>query len=141
MARTRRKALSIAAVVQINIGYQQYLKALDGYQSASELSKIDQSLFKAISNNTEVDAGSELERIHAATSALASQLEREQSLADVYTALGNIYASIGLDPVTGIIEHVTVRVLSVQLEKTLNRWYAGDLPKISTVPPQESIAE
>jgi len=144
VAKTRRKALSIAAVVQINIGYQQYLKALDGYQSASELSNIDQSLFKAISNNTEVDAGSELDRIHAATSALASQLEKEQSLADVYTALGNIYASIGLDPASGIIEHVTVRTLSVQLEKTLNRWYAGDLPKlpeISTPPTQEAITE
>jgi outer membrane protein TolC len=142
VGKTRRKALSIAAVVQINIGYQQYLKALDGYQSANELSNIDQSLFKAISNNTEVDAGSELDRIYAATSALASQLEKEQSLADVYTALGNIYASIGLDPVTGVIEHVTVRALSVQLEKTLNRWYAGDLPKlpkISTTPPQELI--
>jgi outer membrane protein TolC len=144
VAKTRRKALSVAAVVQINIGYQQYLKALDSYLSANELSNIDQSLFKAISNNTEVDAGSELDRIHAATSALASQLEREQSLADVYTALGNIYASIGLDPVTGTIDNITVRALSSQLEKTLNRWYAGDLPKlpeITTPPTQEAIKE
>jgi len=130
VSRTRRKALSVAALVQINIGYQQYLKALDGYQSANDLSKIDESLFKAVTDNTEVDAGSELDRIHAATAALASQLEKEQSMSEVYTALGNIYSSIGLDPVTGMIEHVTVRTLSVQLEKTLSRWYAGDLPKL-----------
>ena len=134
VAKTRRKALSVAAVVQINIGYQQYLKALDGYQSASELSKVDQSLFKAITDSAEVDAGSELDRIHAATAALASQLEKEQSLSDVYTALGNIYSSIGLDPATGVIEHITVRALAVQLEKTLNRWYAGDLPKLPEMP-------
>jgi multidrug efflux system outer membrane protein len=130
VARTRRKALSVAALVQINIGYQQYLKALDGYQSATELSKIDESLFKAVTDNTEVDAGSELDLIHAATAALASQLEKEQSMSEVYAALGNIYSSIGLDPATGQIDNVTVRALSVQLEKNLSRWYAGELPKL-----------
>ena len=133
VAKTRRKALSVAALVQINIGYQQYLKALDNYQNSSALSKVDQSIFKAITDNTEVDAGSELDRIHAATSALASQLEKEQSLSEVYAALGNIYSSIGLDPATGVIEHVTVRTLAVQLEKTLNRWYVGELPKLPEV--------
>ena len=97
------------------------------------MSKVDQSIFKAITDNTEVDAGSELDRIHAATSALASQLEKEQSLSEVYAALGNIYSSIGLDPATGVIEHVTVRTLAVQLEKTLNRWYVGELPKLPEV--------
>ena len=134
VSQTRRKALSVAALVQINISYQQYIKALDNYQSSNELSKVDESLFKAVTDNTEVDAGSELDRIHAATAALASQLEKEQSLSEVYAALGNIYSSIGLDPAAGIIEHVTVRALSVQLEKTLSRWYAGDLPKLPAAP-------
>jgi hypothetical protein len=57
-------------------------------------------------------------------------LEKEQSLADVYGALGNIYASIGLDPVTGGIENVTVRTLEVQLKKTLDSWFNGYLPKL-----------
>lgn len=130
VARTRRKALSVAAVVQINVGYQQYLKALDSYKNAKELNKIDDSIYTATANNAANDAGSELERIHAATAALASQLEKEQSLADVYGALGNIYASIGLDPVTGGIENVTVRVLEVQLKKTLDSWFNGYLPKL-----------
>jgi len=143
VAQTRRKALSVAALVQINIGYQQYIKALDAYQSATELSKVDDSLFKAVTDNTEVDAGSELDRIHAATAALASQLEKEQSMSDVYAALGNIYSSIGLDPGTGLIEHVTVRALAVQLEKTLNRWYAGDLPKlpIASAVPEAALSQ
>ncbi len=133
VARTRRKALSVAAVVQINVGYQQYIKALDSYKNARELSKIDEGIYTATANNTISDAGSELERIHAATGALASQLEKEQDLADVYGALGNIYASIGLDPVTGGIEHVTVRALAVQLEKTLDSWYKGYFPKLPTL--------
>lgn len=132
VAKTRRKALSVAALVQINIGYQQYLKALNSYKSARDLSKVDESIYTATANSAMSDAGSELERIHAATAALASQLEREQSLADVYGALGNIYASIGLDPATGGIEHVTVRALAVQLEKTLDSWYKGYLPKLPT---------
>jgi outer membrane protein, multidrug efflux system len=132
VARTRRKALSVAAVVQINVGYQQYLKAFNSYKNAKEISKIDEGIYTATANNAMSDAGSELERIHAATGALASQLEKEQDLADVYGALGNIYASIGLDPVTGGIEHVTVRALAVKLEKTLDNWYKGYFPKLPT---------
>jgi outer membrane protein TolC len=138
VARTRRKALSVAALVQINIGYQQYLKALNSFKTARELSKVDDSIYTVTSNNAANDAGSELERIHAATAALASQLEREQNLADVYGALGNIYASIGLDPVTGGIEHITVRALAVQLEKTLDSWYKGYLPKLPA-PPKPAV--
>ena len=138
VAKIRRKALSVAAVVQINVGYQQYLKALNAYKNAKELSKVDEGIYTATSNNALSDAGSDLERIHAATAALASQLEKEQNLADVYGALGNIYASIGLDPVTGGIEHVTVRTLAVQLEKTLDSWYKGYLPKLPS-PPKPAV--
>jgi septal ring-binding cell division protein DamX len=134
VAKTRRKALSVATLVQVNVGYQQYLKALDSYNSASALNKVDQGIFKVISDTTESDAGSELEKIHAATSALASQLEKEQSLAEIYAALGNIYASIGLNPVDGDIENITVRTLAVKLEKTLEHWYKGEFPKLPNTP-------
>lgn len=139
VAKIRRKALSVAAVVQVNVGYQQYIKALDSYKNAKELSKIDAGIYTATANQAASDAGSDLERIHAATAALASQLEKEQNLADVYGALGNIYASIGLDPVTGGIEHITVRALAVHLEKTLDSWYKGYLPKLPS-PPKPTTA-
>ena len=87
-----------------------------------------------ITDTTESDAGSELERIHAAAAALASQLEKKQSLAEIYSALGNIYSSIGLDPVQGNIEHITVRTLAVQLEKNLDHWYKGEFPKLPNAP-------
>ncbi|MCX7096465.1 MAG: TolC family protein [Methylococcales bacterium] len=141
VAIARRRALSVAALVQINIAYQQYIKALDSYQSANDLNKINDSIFKVITDTTENDTGSELERIHAATAALASQLEREQSLADIYGALGTIYASIGLDPAVGAFEHITVRALAVQLEKTIGRWYAGELPKLPQVPKLATVAK
>jgi len=141
VAQIRRKALSVAALVQVNVSYQQYQKALDSYNSASELNKVDQGIFKVVNDTTESDAGSELERIHAATAALASQLEKEQSLSEIYAALGNIYSSIGLDPVAGNIEHITVRTLAVQLEKTLDRWYKGEFPKLPNEPNTANVAK
>jgi|WetSurSiteA1Bulk_404760.scaffolds.fasta_scaffold00006_33 outer membrane protein, multidrug efflux system len=141
VAQIRRKALSVAALVQVNVSHQQYQKALDSYNSASELNKVDQGIFKVVNDTTESDAGSELERIHAATAALASQLEKEQSLSEIYAALGNIYSSIGLDPVAGNIEHITVRTLAVQLEKTLDRWYKGEFPKLPNEPNTANVAK
>jgi multidrug efflux system outer membrane protein len=130
VAQTRRKALSVATLVQVNVSYLQYRKALDSYNSAKDLNTVDQSIFKVIKDTTESDAGSELERIHAATAALASQLQKEESLSEIYAALGNIYASMGLDPSVPNMENITVRALSVQLEKTMQHWYKGDFPKL-----------
>jgi outer membrane protein, multidrug efflux system len=138
VAKTRRKALTVAALVQINVGYQQYAKALESYKSSKELSKVDEGIFTAVSNNADNDAGSELERIHAATSALASQLEKEQSLSEVYAALGNIYSSIGLNPANVNIENVSVKALSNTLKNNIDLWYKGKLPalpKLATVQP------
>jgi hypothetical protein len=39
----------------------------------------------------------------------------------------------------GKIEHITVRALAVQLEKTMNRWYAGHLPKIPTASASHAV--
>lgn len=141
VAQTRRKALSVTTLVQINVSYLQYLKSLESYHSASELSAVDQSIFKVINDTTQADAGSELERIHAATAALASQLEKEQSLAEIYTALGNIYSSLGLNPVEGEIEHITVRTLAVQLEKNLEKWHKGEFPKLPDAPKTAAVTD
>ena len=141
VAQTRRRALSVATIVQVNVSYLQYQKALDSYNSAKDLNVVDQSIFKVISDTTESDAGSELERIHAATAALASQLQKEQSLSEIYAALGNIYASMGLDPSIGNMENITVRTLSVQLEKTLEHWYQGDFPKLPVSGNTPSVAK
>jgi outer membrane protein TolC len=141
VAQTRRRALSVATLVQVNVSYLQYQKALDSYNSAKDLNVVDQSIFKVISDTTESDAGSELERIHAATAALASQLQKEQSLSEIYAALGNIYASMGLDPSIGNMENITVRTLSVQLEKTLEHWYQGDFPKLPIPGNTPSVAK
>lgn len=142
VAKTRRKALSVTALVQINVSYLHYLKALESYHSANELHKVDQGIFKVITDTIESDAGSELEKIHAATAALASELEKEQSLTEIYAALGNIYASMGLNPVEGDIENITVRALSVKLEKTLDAWYRGEFPRLPDSPaPPKPAAE
>ena len=134
VAKTRRKALTVAALVQINVGYQQYLKALDSYRSSMALNQVDQRIFNAVSNTAQNDAGSELERIHAATSALASELEKEQSLSEVYAALGNIYSSMGLNPATGSIDHVDVHTLAANLQKNMELWHKGYLPKVPNSP-------
>ncbi|MDO9103621.1 MAG: TolC family protein [Methylovulum sp.] len=136
----RRKALSIATLVQINVGHLQYMKAVDNYKMASELNKVDESIFKLMSNNEVHGVGSELELIYAATTSIASQLEKEQSLAEIYAALGNIYASIGLDPLVSNVQEGTIRDISVQLKNNLSRWYKGEFPKLPASPAKPALA-
>lgn len=139
VVKTRRKALSVATLVQVNVGHLQYLKAVDNYKMASELNRVDESIFTLMNNNQQQGTGSELELIYAATSSIASQMEKEQSLAEIYAALGNIYASIGLDPLNTNIQDASIHDISVQLQKNLALWYEGKFPKLPTTVTQPVV--
>jgi multidrug efflux system outer membrane protein len=132
VAQTRRLATSVAAMAQINIGYQQYLKAMDSYKNAATIYDVEENIAKLVTDAEAVEAQSKLELIRRQSAALASQLQRDRGMADLYGALANVYASIGLDPYTGPLDTVNVRTLARDLEKRMEAWQRGNLP----IPPE-----
>lgn len=128
VTRTRRLASTVAAIAQINISYQQYLRTLDSYKNAAALNEVEQNILKIISDAASVEAQSELERIRRQSSALASQLQRDRSAADLYSALANVYAAIGLDPYLGPVDTVGVKPLAKQIAQRMEQWQKGNLP-------------
>jgi outer membrane protein TolC len=135
VARIRRMAMSVAALVQINVGYQQYQRAVVSYENAKAILRVEGNLLTVIAAQAAVAGQSELERIRHQTSALAAELQSQRNLADVYAALGNIYASIGLEPYDGPVDDVPVATLSVAVKETLDRWRTGSLPEVMKVQP------
>lgn len=134
---TRRLALTMAAIVQINVSYHQYTRTLESYQDAQAVSRVEDKIIEVV--NTAAAVESEMERIKRAASAIASNLERDRNMAEAYKSLGNLYFSIGADIVPADADIRDVNSLAAVVDKTLTAWRNGefaDLPADLAEPAQ-----
>ena len=136
----RRRALSIAAIVQINVAWQQYRRALDGYDSADALNDIEGKLLRAVANAETAEAQSGFDRIRRELSALSAQLDRDRALAELYAALANVYVSVGIDPYDGPIDGVELPEMTRTVAGNLALWRAGRLPEVALKAATEAAA-
>lgn len=130
LTRTRRLAVSVAVITQINVSYQQYRQALENYETAYEISKVEERILQMAEDASELEAEAELERIRRAASSIAAQLDRDRSLAEVEAALANIYLSIGVDTLPAALEPGDLDALQGEVSAALERFERGELPPL-----------
>ncbi|HEV7372369.1 TolC family protein [Arenibaculum sp.] len=134
LADTRRLALSMAALTQVHVGYQQYLRAVDMYEKASLLHDIEQRIYENVRAAAQDDAERELERIRAGASAIAVELARDRAYADVQNAVSALYVSLGLDPLPAEVASHDLPTLAAAVKSVSDDWMAGRLPLPPEVP-------
>ena len=134
-AITRRQALSMATLAKLHIAYQQYLAAIKEYRWADQLASVDRRLYQQISNRTETDAQSELERVSARVSAVESDLKRYRSFAEAQAALGRLYDAVGIDPVPDQLASLDLVTLSSAIRRSASDWDNNRLDSVSNSAP------
>jgi outer membrane protein, multidrug efflux system len=134
-AITRRQALSMATLAKLHIAYQQYLAATKEYRWADQLASVDRRLYQQISNRTETDAQSELERVSARVSAVQSDLRRYRSYAEAQAALGRLYDAVGIDPVPDELASLDIVTLSSAIRRSASDWDNNRLDRLSEAAP------
>ncbi|MET0723524.1 MAG: TolC family protein, partial [Tardiphaga sp.] len=134
-AITRRQALSVAVLAKLHIAYQTYLSAQKEYRWADQLASVDRRLYQQISNRTETDAQSELERVSARVSAVISDLKRYRSYAEAQAALGRLYDVIGVDPVPEEVASLDIATLSAAIRRSASDWSGAKLNRVSEAAP------
>jgi outer membrane protein TolC len=130
VAETRRLALSMAVLTQVNLAYRQYERSRIDFEYASELEKVERRIYEVVQINEIGNAASQLERIRSATQAIAAELQRDQSLADLQAALGNIYASVGLDPLPEQIESADLATVTDAVRRVAGLWERAEFPEL-----------
>ena len=139
-AITRRQALSMATLAKLHIAYQQYLAATKEYRWADQLASVDRRLYQQISNRTETDAQSELERVSARVSAVQSDLRRYRSYAEAQAALGRLYDAVGIDPVPDELASLDIVTLSTAIRRSASDWDNNRLDRLSEASPAAAPA-
>ena len=133
-AIARRQALSVATLAKLHIAYQQYLAAAKEYRWADQLASVDRKLYQQISNRTESDAQSELERVSARVSAVLSDQRRYRDYAEAQAALGRLYDALGVDPVPDQVEALDIASLTAVIRHTASDWKNQRLEQLTRRP-------
>ncbi|UEM02789.1 TolC family protein [Skermanella rosea] len=125
LAETRRLALSMAALTQVHVGYQQYQRARQNFEQAELLDSIEQRLYENIRQAQASQAQNVLERVRAAASAILSELARDRAYADLQAAASNVIVSLGLDPLPATVPSHDIKALTEALAAINADWQAG----------------
>ena len=119
---TRRMALNIAVLSQVQIAMLDFSEAAHIYNTDKELSNIGNRLFKQANASIKSQSGSELEGIEYEINAVLGDLHKGQSYADMQSAYGRVYLSVGADPLPESVKDYDIKTLSGALAEGESYW-------------------
>ncbi len=99
VANAKRVALRMAVLAQVHVVSNQFRSAAKQYQRADKLWTIETRLAEASGNQQRGGTQTEIDRVSAETSAIAAELRRFQTYAQLQSAYGKLQTTIGADPV------------------------------------------
>lgn len=140
VAKMRRLAGTVAAILQIDMSYFQYRLAIDHFADSKELSRIDERLFEISSAAAASQSIGRMEHIMRSVSNVSTRLDSDRLLVDVFAAWANLYFSIGCDVLVGVSGEEDLSELSAMVEEGLTRMLAGDLPSLPASPESDGAA-
>jgi Outer membrane protein len=128
VAKTRRLAVSVAVLTQINLAYQQYLRSLETLDTAVDINAVQRQISATVNNAASAEAQSDMERIRRFLTATAAELERDRALSDVHQSLGNLYAAVGIDLVPPTVDTADLPRLVGEVGAAIHDWESGRMP-------------
>jgi outer membrane protein TolC len=99
VADLKRIALRMAVLTQVHVVSTQFHSAAKQYERADKLWGIETRLAEASGNQSRGGTQNEIERISTETSAIAAELRRFQTYAQMQSAYGKLQSTLGADPV------------------------------------------
>jgi outer membrane protein TolC len=140
VADARRLALRMAVLAQVHVVSTQFQSAAKQYERADRLWNIEQRLAAASGNQSRGGTQTEIERISTETSAIAAELRRFQTYAQMQSAYGKLQATIGADAVPDRVATHTLDGLSGAIMVAFDRG-AKPEPAPSAEPAAAALAE
>lgn len=119
----RRQRMTSLILNQVYVSWAQYMAAVEDYQINMEIADTSENIAEDFSfTNGIKNEKSQLE----ASRAIADEVKAFLSYVDVQEALGNLYATIGLDAVPYYMLGEKPSTIAVHLHNNLQKWSKGD---------------
>ncbi|MGN6316042.1 TolC family protein [Trinickia sp.] len=138
VSRQRRLALSVAVLTQVNLSYQQYLASVEDLDIAKQINDVEQQIRVASANEASAQEESEADRIRRDLASMVAEFSYDRTIAQVHTALTNLYTSVGVDLVPPNADTDDLAQLSARVKSAIAGWEAGQLPDVALALPAAS---
>jgi outer membrane protein TolC len=138
VSHQRRLALSVAVLTQVNLSYQQYLASVEDLDIAKQINDVEQQIRVASANEASAQEESEADRIRRDLASMVAEFSYDRTIAQVHTALTNLYTSVGVDLVPPNADTADLAQLSARVKSAIAGWEAGQLPDIALALPAAS---
>ena len=141
ITKQRRLAVRMAVLAQVNISERQFRNAVNQFNQATEVWKVDSRLAELIDARANNLASGTLERVAAHATTIADQLRRFQAYAQSEQAYGKIQATLGWDLLPETVPTTDIHELSSQIANRINR--LDSVEPVSEKPqvPVSSVSE
>ncbi|GAB4060933.1 TolC family protein [Uliginosibacterium sediminicola] len=128
LADQKRLVTQMAVLSQLHIARLQYANAIQQFERADEIAKIESRMTEHSKNQAEAEKQSKLDRVSQSTSYVLAQLRRYQALSNAQSAASKLQASLGLEPVVEAPADSSLGDLTTAVTKALAAWQLGELP-------------
>ncbi|MBF0393084.1 MAG: TolC family protein [Alphaproteobacteria bacterium] len=130
VADAKRVALRMAVLAQVHVVSHQFASAAKQFERADKLWGIEKRLAATSGNQQRGGTANDIERISTETSAIAAELRRFQTYAQMQSAYGKLQSTIGADPVPERVASHSLEGLSGAIVLTM-----PPVEIIESVPP------
>ena len=118
----RRKAVSMAVLLQVRLAHQHYHLVKRQYLVNRNLDEINAQLNEQLIKETVAGRTDELTAIRSATNAMVARLRHYQAYAEMQNAAGRLFNSIGLDPLPSGAGSADISLVAETLDANFSRW-------------------
>jgi len=123
MENLRRQRMTALILSQVYVAWAQYMSAVEDYQINMEIAATSEN----IAEDFTIAAGSKAEKSQLeAARAIEDEVKAFKAYADLQEALGNLYATIGLDAIPYYMLNEKPSRIAMYLRKNLDKWGNGD---------------
>jgi outer membrane protein TolC len=123
----RRQAMSIAILAQIHVANANFQEAVRQFATSEQMASLDQQIAEQLRNRRQAEGIGELELIQGELNLLQASLRRDLAYADLRNAYGQVFASVGIDPLPEELDSHQIDDIAQALARREAEWQAGRL--------------
>ncbi|MFN3771541.1 MAG: TolC family protein, partial [Ectopseudomonas guguanensis] len=127
VADARRQAMSMAILAQLHVANANFREAQRQFQTSQQLAGLDGQIVEQLRNRYQAQGIGELELIQGELNTLQADLRRDLAYAELRNSYGQLFASVGLDPLPESIASDSVADIATALATREAQWQAGQL--------------
>jgi len=123
LANLRRQRMSALVLSQLYVAWAQYQSAVEDYQINMEIATTSENIAEDIT----IMSGSKAQKSHLESArAIADEVKAFKSYVDLQEALGNLYATIGMDALPYFMIEERPSQIALYLRNSMEKWSSGE---------------